>query len=158
MVTTQDKIELLKRIAHEFNKKNITWALGASMLLYFKGVASEFHDIDLMVSNDDIDMAKDILSKMGQIQPPNPNPKYQTKVFLEYVVNGIDIDVMAGFSILKDGVLTDASLKKEQIVEEMSLGKEKIPLQSITLWRKYYELMGREKKVQMIDDFLRGNK
>ena len=43
------KITVLKRVAARFNAAGITWALGASMLLYFKRIAPEFHDIDLMV-------------------------------------------------------------------------------------------------------------
>ncbi len=46
MPEIQKKIELLQKIAHRFNEANIEWALGASMLLYFKGIISEFHDID----------------------------------------------------------------------------------------------------------------
>ena len=45
MCEIQKKIELLQKIAHRFNEANIEWALGASMLLYFKGILSEFHDI-----------------------------------------------------------------------------------------------------------------
>ena len=39
-------LALLKRIAHRFNQAGITWALGASMMLYFKGIARDFHDLD----------------------------------------------------------------------------------------------------------------
>lgn len=46
MAEVQKKIDLLKKIAHCFNEAGITWALGASMLLYFKGVVPDFHDID----------------------------------------------------------------------------------------------------------------
>ena len=49
MVEMQKKIELLQKIAHRFNEANIEWALGASMLLYFKGIISEVHDIDLFM-------------------------------------------------------------------------------------------------------------
>ena len=43
MNTLNKKIELLKKIALRFNDANITWALGASMLLYFKKITIEFH-------------------------------------------------------------------------------------------------------------------
>lgn len=33
MAATQEKLELLKEIAHRFHEADITWALGASMLL-----------------------------------------------------------------------------------------------------------------------------
>ena len=151
MTETEKKIEVLKQIAHRFNEAHIMWALGASMLLYFKGITEVFQDIDLMVANDDVERVRIILSEMGEIQPPNPNPKYRTKTFMEFIINSIDVDVMAGFSIISDGKIFDCSLQEEQIVEKMPLGTELIPLQSPLLWREYYRLMGRTEKVKMIE-------
>ena len=148
------KIKILKEIAQRFNTAYITWALGASMLLYFKGITSTFNDIDLMISNDDAESVRKILSEMGELQPPNPNPKYKTKVFMEFVINSVDVDVMAGFSILNDGKIYDCSLDKDQIVEWFTLGNTKIPLQSPLLWCEYYKLMGRKEKVDMIERVL----
>ena len=150
MTEIEKKIEVLKQIAHRFNEAHIMWALGASMLLYFKGITEVFQDIDLMVANDDVERVRIILSEMGEIQPPNPNPKYRTKTFMEFIINSIDVDVMAGFSIISDGKIFDCSLQEEQIVEKMPLGTELIPLQSPLLWREYYRLMGRTEKVKMI--------
>lgn len=45
MMEKQKKIELLQKIAHRLNEAHVQWALGASMLLYFKGITSEFHDM-----------------------------------------------------------------------------------------------------------------
>lgn len=154
----EEKITLLKKIAHEFNKKGITWCLGASMLLYFKKIVDEFNDIDLMITNEEVDSVREILLQMGTIQPPNPNAKYKTKTFMEFVVEGIDIDVMAGFSIVKEDEVIDCSLKEEQIVEVMNLDGEKIPLQSVDLWKEYYRLMGRKKKVDLIENVLKKDK
>lgn len=150
MTETDKKIALLKEIARKFQVSHITWALGASMLLYFKGIVPEFHDIDLMISNEDAASVREILSEMGEIQPPNPNPGYQTRTFMEFVIDSVDVDVMAGFSILHDGKLYDCSLSKDQIVEWLTLGDVRIPLQSPTLWCRYYELMGRQEKADMI--------
>ena len=66
----QKKIELLQKIEHRFNEANIEWALGASMLLYFKGIISEFHDIDLMISVHDAEQVRTILSEMGELHAP----------------------------------------------------------------------------------------
>lgn len=154
MGRTQEKVELLEKIAHRFNEAHVVWSLGASMLLYFKGITSEFHDIDLMIADADVDCVRAILSEMGDIQPPNPNPKYRTKTFMEFVIDSIDVDVMAGFSIINNGKLFDCSLKEEQIVEKMPLGNEFIPLQSPELWCSYYWLMGRTEKVKMIEHAL----
>lgn len=148
------KLSVLAKIAHEFNQSNITWALGASMLLYFKGITSEFHDIDIMVLNEDAGSAKEILSRMGTLQPPNPHAKYKTKMFLEFVIEGVDVDMMAGFAIVNHDTVIDCSLQKEEIVEFIDLQGEKIPLQPLELWCKYYDLMGRDSKVQLIQSAL----
>lgn len=76
------------------------------MLLYCKGITTEFHDIDLMIANEDVKCAYRILSEMGKIQPPNP--KYRTKTLMEFIINSIDVDVMAGFST--DGGVTNKFL------------------------------------------------
>ena len=154
MAEMQKKIELLQKIAHRFNEANVEWALGASMLLYFKGIVSEVHDIDLMVSTRDAELVREILSEMGELHPANPisNPMYRTKVFMEFTIASVDIDVMAGFAIVNEGKIYDCSLYKEQIVERMTLGTEIIPLQSLILWCTYYRLMGRNEKADLIEE------
>lgn len=156
MKTVKEKLELLEKIAYYFNKENVEWALGASMLLYFKGITTEFHDIDLMVSTDDAKKVKDILLGMGKIQESNQNQDsiYRTKIFMEFVIDDIDVDVMVGLAIIYEGKLYDCSLSKDQIVEKIKLGKELVPLQSPQLWCKYYQLMGRKEKVKMIERYL----
>lgn len=121
------------------------------MMLYLKNIAPNFHDIDLLIADSDIERVKGILNEMGKMQPPNPNSMYRTKAFMEFVIDSVDVDVMAGFSIVSDGVLYDCSLNEDQIVEWMPLGSERIPLQSPLLWCKYYKLMGRNEKAAMIE-------
>lgn len=156
MAGTEEKISLLKRIAHRLNEAQVEWCLGASMMLYFKGIVSEFHDIDLMISVDDAEVVKTILSEMGTLCPSDhePNPMYQTKCFMEYVIDAIDVDVMAGFAIVRDGKIYDCSLCKEQITEQLMLEDEVIPMQSPRLWCTYYRLMGRSTKADLIEKAL----
>lgn len=153
MEKTQEKIQLLLRIVHRLNEAGVEWALGASMLLYFRGITSDFHDIDLMVADHDAECVRTILSEMGELCPPNPkpNPMYRTKAFMEFLIDSVEVDVMAGFAIVKDGNVYDCALRKEQIVEKMPLGEEVIPLQSPLLWCKYYRLMGRPERADMIE-------
>lgn len=148
------KIELLKKIALQFEKAHITWALGGSMMLYFKGIVPVFQDIDLMVADTDAQTAQSILCSMGQMQPQNPNPKFRSKAFMEFVIDAVDVDVIAGFAIVNGDSVVDCSLQKEQIVERMPLGEACIPLQSPALWCRYYRLMDRTEKAQMIEQAL----
>ena len=70
---------------------------------------------------------------------------------MEFLIDSVEVDVMAGFAIVKDGKVYDCALRKEQIVEKIPLGTEVIPLQSPLLWCKYYRLMGRTEKAEMIE-------
>lgn len=49
------KIEVLLNVSRCFEKENITWALGASSMLYLRGIVYTFNDIDIMADNEDIE-------------------------------------------------------------------------------------------------------
>lgn len=148
------KLSVLAMIAKELNERHIVWAVGASMLLYFKNKVPDFHDIDIMVSEDDVEAVKDILLRYGSLQPPNPKARYKTKCFLEFSIDGVDIDVIAGFVIVNDNREYYFPLQAQDIQDYVMLGDTEIPLQSLSEWRKYYLLMGRMEKVKIIDGFV----
>lgn len=154
MENVQTKLTLLSQIAKELNNRKVTWAIGGSMLLYFKGITSEFRDIDIMVSEDDFEIVKEVLSSFGKMEPPNPNDKYKTRFFGEFNIDGIEIDIMAGFIIIDKDKEYYFPLKQESIKDSMEVNETRIPLQALEEWRNYYQLMGRIEKVKMIDDWL----
>lgn len=98
----------------------------------FQGHYLRFPRIDLMVADHDAECVRTILSEMGASFPSDsiPNPMYRTKTFMEFLIDSVEVDVMAGFAIVKDGKVYDCALRKEQIVEKIPLGTEVIPLQS----------------------------
>jgi hypothetical protein len=150
------KLGVLAHLAQAFNKQGVCWSLGASCFLYLKGIAPTFHDLDFMVVKEDCAKADQILSTLGKKQPERyDHLHYGTLFFGEYVVEGVDVDLMADFSIIKDGKEYPFPLKKENIDEVLLLQGEKIPLEKLSLWRERYLLMGRESKVEMIDAALR---
>lgn len=147
----EHKLNVLSSIAEKLNSAKLTWAVGASLLLYFKGISDSFNDIDLMVVEADAERAKSLLLDMGQMQPPKPNGNYKTPYFYEFVIDGVEVDVMGGFIIVKDGQNYDCSLTRDMIVEHIVVNGQSIPLQAVSDWRRYYKLMRREAKVAMID-------
>lgn len=152
----KEKLHLLAHLARELNQAGVTWSLGASCFLYLKGIAPTFHDLDLMVAYQDADKAEEILAKEGRKEPEHYDySRYGTKVFVEYVVAGVDIDLMADFSIIKDGKEYRFPLEAQSIVERYPLEGETIPFESLNVWRERYALMGREEKVKMIDAALK---
>lgn len=120
-------------------------------MLYFKGITTVFHDIDIMVVEEDIPKLKELLLSMGTLAPTSPNQKYKTKYFLEFSIDAVDVDVMAGFMIVSGGTDYDCSFKPDQIAEYHQIGDASIPMQSVERWREYYRLMGRDEKVCAID-------
>ena len=98
--------------------------------------------LDRVTDSDVSGASSTILSEMGELCPPDPmpNPMYRTKAFMEFLIDSIEVDVMAGFAIVHEGTVYDCSLREDQIVEKMLLGTEVIPLQSPRLWCKYYRL------------------
>ena len=80
MINLEEKIDLLKRIAHHFKEERIEWALGGSMMLYFKKIVPSFDDIDLMIFCSDVDRVRNILSEMGELKPENPKANIGRKV------------------------------------------------------------------------------
>lgn len=146
-----EKLAVLARVAHRLNGEDITWAVGASLLLYFKGIVADFHDIDLSVAEADVPAVRAALDGMGAVQARQPDERYKTRTFLEYAIDGVELDIMAGFAIVADGVEHYLPLRKADIAEHIQLAGEVIPLHSLAQWRTYYSLMGREAKVRLID-------
>ena len=153
-MTTENKLRVLTRIAETLNSHGITWGVGASLLLNFKSITQEFHDIDLMTTAEDVEQVKELLSGLGELQPPNPNDRYFSRHFYEFVIDGVDVDVMEGFVIVHDGQKINCPFSADSIAETIELDGQKIPLQAVPEWRRYYALMGREAKVNMIDQAL----
>ena len=59
--------------------------------------------------------------------------------------------MIGGFAIVSAGQVYDCDLEQSQITEYIDIYGERIPLHSVALWRKYYALMGRDKRVNIID-------
>lgn len=154
MNETEHKLHVLGRIAAELNEAGVTWDIGASCALYLRGIAPVFHDIDITISAEEAPRVKAVLDAMGTRCLSDADPQYHTRVFLEYQVDGVDIDVMAGMVIVREGKEYDCSLVKEDITDHVQVDGQDIPLHSLEKWKEYYRLMGRDEKVRMIETYL----
>ena len=144
------QLAVLEKVAAALDRANIPWCLGASGLLYFKGKTDHFHDIDILVLEDDVPRLKEVLPELGTMVPSPPNGQYKTRHFLEFTIDEVDVDIMAGFTIVCDGMDHDRSFLPEQIAETVCLNGQTIPLQDPALWRQYYQWMGRPEKAALL--------
>ena len=152
---TERKLDVLADIARALNQSGVTWAVGGSLLLYFKGKTGVFRDIDLMVCETDVEKLKQAMLPLGAPAPSDPNAQYRTRCFLEFTVRGVDVDVMAGFVILENGQEHDCALKPEQVAEHILVRGEDIPLQSLEDWAQILRMDGPD--IQGGDDRRKNN-
>lgn len=150
MADTEHKLHILARIAEGLNASGTLWCVGASALLYFNGLVEEFHDLDIMVAAADADKAERVLSALGACRPQQPTAQYGTKRFLEYCIDGVDVDMIAGFSVIADGIAYDCDLTPGQIERYAFTEGQRIPLQALGCWKRYYRLMGRKSRVELL--------
>lgn len=150
----EHKLNILKQIANLFNKENITWNLGASSMLYLRGIVDDFSDIDLLVAKNDIEQANQIIGKLGTIKPQQKHKTYRTDYFYEYVIDDVEIDLISGFKILRAQKLYDLSFDEKEVFDSYDLDDIVIYMESIYKWLKFYEIMDRKDKVKLINDYI----
>lgn len=150
--------ENLSLIGERFNKGGILWAVGASVMLNKYGLIDRPNDIDLLVDIKDIYKADCILKEMGNKKYREKVEEYATEYFYEYVINGSDVDVMAGLTINFSGGSYRYIFDKSSISRIVDICGVDIPLTSLEDWYVLYQVIpNREKKVAMIENYLKEN-
>ena len=93
-MTKEEKLSVLKIIAHTLNQADITWALGSSSFLYLKGLVSNFNDFDLFIAHGQGKAAEKLLASLGNEEPSNYKPgQYGTPLFCEFSIQGVEVDM-----------------------------------------------------------------
>ncbi len=143
-------------IARILNQADVHWGVGASVLLYYHGLIDAPHDIDIMTTEADADMVASILGDLGDEAFGDPGRSlYSTSRFLEYVVDGTDVDVMAGLAIKHEGGTYVFPFDDRSVTMRKNVDGVTIPFTSLEDWYILYQLMpGREAKVKLIEDHL----
>lgn len=142
-------VDVLAKIGREFDAHGIRWAVGASMMLHRHGLADEPHDLDLFISVDDIDRVESVMGNIGELQSWEENPFYGTKRFLEYHVDGVEVDIIAGF-VIKGEDFEFRHDFEASVIEIV----EGIRYMTLEEWKDLYRMMGRTAKAEMIEHYL----
>ena len=150
--------QTLSYIGEKLNKENILWGVGASILLNHYDMVNNPKDIDILVALEDIHKVDEILKPLGHKKVRELNDSYSTEYFNEYVINGIDIDVMSGLTLNHEEGKYTQIFDRASIVDKMDVDDVKIPLTSLEDWYIIYQLIpGREHKVSLIENYLLQN-
>lgn len=144
----------LSYIGEKLNSSNIVWGVGASILLNQFGFIKKPNDIDIFVDIKDIVGADGILKSIGEKKKWEKTPTYSTKYFYEYVIDGVDVDVMAGFAVNHDNGIYEYVFDNNSISEFKTINGVSIPFTSLEDWYVIYQLIpNREPKVNMIEKY-----
>lgn len=145
-------------IVDKLNKNNISWAVGASVMLCFHGLVESPNDMDIIVAEKDIEKAKLVLDSIGNLLYDGSKDHteiYLTKYFYKYEVKDVQIDVMSGFILRHNKGVYEFPFDSRSIASYKELEGIKVPLTSLEDWYILYQLMpNREPKVRMIEEYL----
>ncbi|HOO44355.1 MAG TPA: hypothetical protein PKU69_04705, partial [Bacillota bacterium] len=75
--------------------------------------------------------------------------------FHEYLIDGVDVDMIAGFAINSKNIIYQFPLDQSKPRESIELSDEIIYLDSLSVWLEYYRLMDRKDKVSIIENHLK---
>jgi len=141
--------ETLAYIVKALQREQIHFGIGGSLLLAHHGLPVTPRDIDLVVALEDAERAVQVLSEMGTVVEQLETSLYATQVFQEFIIKGIDIDLMSGLQIRHDEGIFVCPFA------EQTINKTGLPFMSLVDWYVIYQLIpGREQKVAMIEHCL----
>ena len=139
--------QVLDKVVACLQHEQIQFAIGGSLLLHHHGLPVTPRDIDLVVALADAERAVLLLSEMGTVVEQDETSLYATEVFQEFMIEGIDLDLMSGLQVRHDeGVFVYP-------FDEQSIDSAGRPFMALVDWYVIYQLIpGREQKVVMIED------
>lgn len=146
---------VLAKTGTVLNASKVLWGVGASLLLNRYGLVNTVNDIDIVVSLADIDKADRLLSALGEKQATRDSDIYATDYFFEYIIDGINVDMMAGFKINLRQSVFEYGFDHQSVPLRFSVGCVDIPYSTLEDWYVLYQLMpDRDHKVELIADYL----
>lgn len=147
----QQKFSALQKIARELNQGGITWGVGGSLLLYINGLSDQFEDIDLIVQDKDALAAQRLLIKHGPMQPKNPDERFRTRGFFEFIIDEVEIDLMSVLAIMYQEEEVVIPFDESSILRQEPFGVEKLPLMYLEDWYVIYLLIDRQNKLELLE-------
>ena len=150
----EKKLKVLSALAADLNESDILWAVGASAMLFLRGIVPEFRDIDLLVCEEDVAAAEEILLRRGKSLPVADDCRFGGKHYRKFEVDGVEIDLIAGFVVnSEDGQQHVCPLQVEEVDGCVDVFDQAVSLHSVQTWYQYYAWMGRADRVKTIEEY-----
>ena len=88
---------------------------GASLMLYLRGIVTQFHDIDIMVAECDAERVEQAICRIGKEQLPNGTAQYEQGTSSDLRLMESMSTSWRAFVIVLTGRITSARLLPEDI-------------------------------------------
>jgi hypothetical protein len=131
----------LARIAGVLNGAGLTWAVGASLMLNQYALADHPNDIDIIVRVEHAETAASLLGEMGERLPANQSSLFDTRFFRKFRVDGVGVDLMAGFRICHAEGTYEYAFDESSVSERRTINGETVPFAALEDWFVLYQLM-----------------
>jgi len=148
-------LEAIGKVGQVLNEKDLLWGVGASMMLQSYGLTDTVNDMDIVVATKDIQVAIEALDTIGNQLLVPKKEEYVTRHFYTYSIDGVEMDVMAGFRIRHSLGVYEFPMDSKSITKKAMINGTEIAYTSLEDWLIAYSLMiGRDQKVAMIKGYL----
>lgn len=153
---TNAMIQTIEKVGKALNEAGIRWAVGGSVLLQANGFPVEPNDLDVIFEKNDAEKAVRLLETAGARRASDPSYHYQSYSFTELMVGSVEVDLMAGLTIIKDRVHYVYPFDASTPLDVLTIGTTTVPFMSLEDWLVLYALMpGKAWKAQLISDHFR---
>lgn len=150
--------QVLVRIAEAFCTQEILWALGGVTLLACSGIDIEAERLDLIIDSADIAKVDLLLSAWGEAHPRVPSPRYASRFYCRYTIEGADVHVMSGLVLRDKGFLYTYRFDRETIASMLPVENVYIPCTALEDWYILYQMMPwRETRVKALREYFLQN-
>lgn len=137
---SQEIENVIFKLADHLNSNHVLWGIGGSYLLKSHSIKCEVHDLDLLISESDLEIVVEILNQIAKRKDIPFKTEYKTAFFAVYDMDGVSIDVMSRFRIEHDQGIYEFPFESESIVKIIGNGREVLPLTSLEDWLVAYHL------------------
>lgn len=148
--------KVLIELAKKFNKADIQWGIGGSLLLRHFNLTDRANDIDVIISESSFDNAIQILEGFAIEKISIQKQEYSTKHYKVYEIHGIDLDIISGFTINHESGSYELIFDAQSITDRIEINDTILPYTSLEDWYVLYMLMKcRENKVNLIEEYFK---
>lgn len=144
--------KIIESLAKEFNKRNLTWAIGGSYLLKKYGINDGFDQLDIMVSEDSVKEMKIVMNEVAQKLDVVNNESFQTDHYSSYQMQNHTINIICN---LKCNFKESFAYKfeKEDISTQYISNDVKIYFSDLLDWYVIYQEIDSTNTTKLIERY-----